>query len=71
MGNEPEKRTETHDMEWKSGGPGRTAYEDYRWECTCGFRPRASWPHLEADFAEHVEAELGVAVGAVGETGQP
>ncbi len=24
--------------EWHSGGPGKSAYEDYRWQCACGHR---------------------------------
>lgn len=52
---EVEAPTNDPELEWKSGGKGRTAFEDYRWECTCGFRPRANWPHLDADFAEHAE----------------
>lgn len=24
--------------EWHSGGPGKSAYSDYRWQCACGHR---------------------------------
>jgi len=26
------------EVEWHSGGPGKSAYSDYRWQCACGNR---------------------------------
>lgn len=26
------------EVEWHSGGPGKSAYIDYRWQCACGNR---------------------------------
>jgi hypothetical protein len=26
------------EVEWHSGGPGKSAYSDYRWQCACGHR---------------------------------
>lgn len=28
----------TAEPQWESGGPGKSAYTDYRWECGCGHR---------------------------------
>jgi len=26
------------EIEWHSGGPGKSAFSDYRWQCACGNR---------------------------------
>ncbi|MGE3795967.1 MAG: hypothetical protein AB7I38_18855 [Dehalococcoidia bacterium] len=38
MANTERSSNHTAEPQWVSGGPGKSAYTDYRWECGCGHR---------------------------------
>lgn len=42
------------EVEWHSGGPGKSAFEDYRWQCACGNRYEALGDGINGQHYAHL-----------------
>lgn len=55
----PATASHSADPEWHSGGPGKSAYQDYRWQCACGQRYGNATPQagdVNGQHAAHLAA---------------